>query len=352
MFISFGYLTKKSLLFIAVPIAMFVRILLVYNVTKKNNLFYHSFLKYLGRSINGILWFAVERRITSNKIEEQDTVLATPDQNVPQQNDPDILNKEKFKRKRCAFSEYRLDYYSKNKIKQISNCTKTFLLILVCILDFVSVICNRIVVKKKFYSEYSSGLVSLITIRLFLMAILSQLILKNTKIYSHHFLSIIVILITVITINIFSIIETENIKVYFSQLGLMILPELFLSIMYVCGAKYLSITKGNIYKLLFYDGIIGMILMTLLQAVTYFISCGLIKNYFDTNTNCDNYERNLNGMIESFGFGKLLNAISLLLVLVSFCEIWFIWLLIFNFSVNHFGAIYSIPLFFTYFTFK
>ena len=56
-------------------------------------------------------------------------------------------------------------------------------------------------------------------------------------------------------------------------------------------------------------------------------------------------------MIESFGFGNFLDGISFLLILMNFYEIWAKWLLIFNFSVNHYGAICAIPLIFI-FTFK
>ena len=51
-------------------------------------------------------------------------------------------------------------------------------------------------------------------------------------------------------------------------------------------------------------------------------------------------------MINNFGFGQFEGFFTLLSILVNFLEMWSIWLLIFKFSVNHFGAICSIPLFF------
>ena len=88
--------------------------------------------------------------------------------------------------------------------------------------------------------------------------------------YSHQILSIIVILIAVIYANIYSpTVDPIKNEHFFRKLGLLLLPELLYSLMYVFGAKYLSITKGNnIYKFLFIDGIMGIILSILLQFIS------------------------------------------------------------------------------------
>ena len=88
MFISFGNLTKKSILFVVVPIAMLLRVILV-TLKKENNMFYHGFLRFLGRSFNGFLWLAIEKNFISKKIEKQDikgSKLVDPDKNTPKQN--------------------------------------------------------------------------------------------------------------------------------------------------------------------------------------------------------------------------------------------------------------------------
>ena len=263
MFITFGYLTKKCLLFLIVPIAMFLRIML-FIFTKEKNIFYHGFLRFLARSINVVLWYVVVKRTSSNKIRKQDnrdTKLVDNDKEIVFRNNSDILIKDDSNGRNRFQSQYELNCNEIKKMEKISNRKKTGLLILVCFLDFVSVTCNEIVERKKSYNQSSGGLIFLtLAARLVIMAFLSYFIIKNTKMYSHHYLSIIILLLVVVLINIFSIItEKKNNNNYFSKLGLMILPELLFSIMYVCGAKYLSITKGNIYKLLFFDGIIGMI---------------------------------------------------------------------------------------------
>ena len=70
MFISFGNLTKKSILFVVVPIAMLLRVKLV-ALKKENNMFYHGFLRFLGRSFNGFLWLAIEKILYQIKLKNK-----------------------------------------------------------------------------------------------------------------------------------------------------------------------------------------------------------------------------------------------------------------------------------------
>ena len=101
----------------------------------------------------------------------------------------------------------------------------------------------------------------------------------------------------------------------------MILPELLFSVMYVFGAKYLSISKGNIFKLLLIEGIMGMILSILLQIIAYFfIPCKSIQEsrfFIGKVPFCDNDpEHRIKTMIkifdfEEFGVRNLINYCSI-----------------------------------------
>ena len=351
MFISCGYFTKKCLLFLVVPVAIIIRLMLA-NFKGENNVFYQGFVQFFGKSINGILWLVVERSITSKKIEkldDRDTMLVINDQNNSAQDNDDILNENENEPNRIRFeSQHELNCKKIKKMENKRNCKKICFLIVICILDFFSVVCDTVTVKIKSYSEYSCGLIFLIlAARLFEVAIFASFMIKNNKMYSHHYLSIIILIMVVIAINIFSIFKEENNnKNYFLKLGLMLIPEVLFSITYVCYAKYLNITEGNVYKLLFINGIIGIILLILLQIVVYFfLPCNLVNKFF-YEANCDNMNKNLSGMIKSFGFGNFLDIISVLLILINFCEICSKWLLVFNFSLNHLSAICSIPLIF------
>ena len=96
MFISFGYLTKKCILFIVVPLAMFLRVILPH-LKEENNMFYYGFLRFLGRALNGFLWVKYEKNLVSNKLNRQynkETKLVDPDQNVLTQDYQDTLCKD------------------------------------------------------------------------------------------------------------------------------------------------------------------------------------------------------------------------------------------------------------------
>ena len=352
MFISFGHLTTKSLLILAVPILIFFRRFLSDSIKleKANNMFYTGFIRFLGRSLNGILWIILKKTTASDKKENQDNKV-TIDQNIPTH--IDILDNNESK-KYSVYLQYELNYNIKMKK---NNFKEIFLLMLVCFLDFFTITYKTIIKKISFNKKHPVSLLTLtVVIRLFSIAFLSHLMIKNLKMYSHHYLSVIIILIVVIAIHIISIF-TKDYVYYLKKLGIMIIPELLYSVIYVCGAKYLSITKENIYKLLFIDGINGMILSILLQIISYFfIPCIKIQDndfFADDTFSCDENAKFKTMMkifpFENFGYLNLIY--SVLLILVTFCEMWLLWLLIISFSVNHYAAVHPIPLFF-YFIIK
>ena len=343
MLISFGYLTKKSFLLLAVPVIMYIRRLIVEKIT--DNMFYPVFIQFLSRIITGILWAITKKLNVPNEKEKQEKknkILINFDKSFLTQNNPN-KSYENESNRHSAYSECKKDYnkqIKKYKLKKIS------LLISVCFLDFISISCNTIVRKLKLFKERPIFLISFtVVIRIFVIGLLSYFIIKHIKMYSHHYLSAIIILLVVIITHIISKF-TEDYKDYFPKLGLMILPELLFSIMYVCGAKYLSITSGNINKFLFIDGIIGIILSILIQTISYWlIKCENSQNKVFSN-NCYCEDDKLKIMFNNFNVNKFNVLYSIALILLTFFETWLIWELILNFSVNHYAAIHPIPLFF------
>ena len=356
MFISFGYLSKKSLLFLILPVVMIIRYIISDKTKPKIKcIFYPCFIKFLCCSISGILWI-LDKIINKSKkkvIEDnKDKILLILEQNAPLENNKDVLNEnestEKVNKYSNIYNLYESHYCEKIKKEKINNLKKICFLILIYFLDFISVSYQTIIKKTKYNKNPSGGQITLSSAaRLFTIAILSHIIIKNTKMYGHHYLSAIIILMILIIIIIFSCLtEKENNKNYFSKMGLMILQELLFSIMYVCGEKYLSISEGNIYKFLFIDGIVGMILSILLQVISYsFIKCNSIEQFFegDIKEYCDK-NNHLNTMVKNLGYQEFGGFYAIPNIIALFFDIWLLWLVIFNFSANHFGAIYSIPL--------
>ena len=361
MFISFGYLTKKSLIFLVLPVIMVIRYYLTEKTLKNiTNMFYPCFVKFLCCSINGIVLLAVKITTISKKKEikdNKDKILLILDKDIPIENNQERLLVDEQKKENNKYTNiyslYESSYYEKIKFEKQNKRKKICFLILVCILDFISVSYQTIMGKTIYFKESSKGLTTLTSAsRLFAIAILSHLIIKNTKMYSHHYLSAIIIFIVLIAIIIFSLFtETKYKENYFSKFGLMILQELLFSSMYVCGEKYLSISEGNINKFLFIDGIIGMILSILFQIVSnYFITCSSINQFFDKSLEnyCDS--DHLKTILENLSFKKFGGVVAILNILALFFDIWLLWLVILKFSAIHFGAIYPIPLFYRWFS--
>ena len=350
MFISFGQLTKKSLLFLFLPIVWLIRIILIQLSGEDRDLFYKGFLVFLGKSFHGILWSILEKATESTKKEKKDnkdTKFIINNESVSSRNNSELLDENESKDSFSFSTQYELNYYEKRKKEKKNNLKNNFILILSCILNFFHLTYSMIKYKTKYYQQRSNGLISLdVAAALFAFALFSHFILKNSKMYRHHYLSAIIMLIVVITTNIFSLITKEKFNEnYFTKMGFLILSRLLFSLAYVCGTKYLYISKGNIYQLLFFEGIIGIILSILLQIVVLFtIPCNSIKDIFPENKEknyCDNINR-LNTMFKTFDSDIFKITTSVLLIIVHFLENWLIWLLIYNYSVNHFGAIWSI----------
>ena len=129
----------------------------------------------------------------------------------------------------------------------------------------------------------------------------------------------------------------------------MILPHIFYCFKDACGAIYLIKSQGIIYKLIFINGIIGLILSGILQFILSLFNCNDIKDFLnkDEDKVCDGDK--IKTIIVNFkSFGDFGSYISILLIIFYMAKYIFKWLLIFYFSLNHYAAIYTIPTLFKY----
>ena len=121
------------------------------------------------------------------------------------------------------------------------------------------------------------------------LALFSNLILKE-KLYKHHYLSIIIIMI----LNVLSNINTEkfsaeNFKSNYINIIMIIISQILFELSYVLY-KYYMIKKYIItYEIMFYEGIIELILyiITLIITTIYFKN---IDNFWDYYNNLDTKE--------------------------------------------------------------
>lgn len=115
MFISFGEINKKWILFLIVPSLFSLRLFLETNMKKKSkNLFFSGFIRFFARSLNSIMWIILYRSILlKNKKQE---IISIGKEDI-QQNKPKE-NKSQYDRKRKRFTK-TTKFHGNAKVIQI-----------------------------------------------------------------------------------------------------------------------------------------------------------------------------------------------------------------------------------------
>ena len=365
MLISFGSLKIKWLLLLIVPSFIFFCNITEYASDCDRNFFFYAFLRFFSRSLNFILWIILNKSLSypKNTENENDEINKKEEiKEIKEKSDNNNINNISSENRSVSIdsgnefiSEYKL-YKKKMTMKKKMEQYKQYndnkkLLFLTAILDFIATtikyICNNIELRR----HVSGGLTVLSSCsRLLLIILLSHFLIKNEKLKRHQYFSAIIILIIIIIISVLSLIfEEENNNDYFIKLVLMIVPEFLYIFVYICGAIYLSKSQGNIYKMVFFNGITGLILSVILQIILSFFNCDHYEIYFNNNKYdfCDNGK--IKTILENFksfqNFGEFYTFFS---IIFNFVEIVSIWLLIYYYSINHFASVYIIPSFFDF----
>ena len=186
-----------------------------------------------------------------------------------------------------------------------------------------------------------------ICFRIILIFIFSLLFLYLDKPYRHQLLSLLLIIIFVIIADFIEILlkiqsNTDNLWI---NILISFTQELFFSLDNVIGAKYLLISNGNVYQLLFFNGLFGIIIIIIISLLTEKIHCSSIKldeDFCEDNKNL----KNLFGFDQKDITENLLKfVISLIL---SIIEMACTWLLIFYKTVNHLSVACAIHLIFRF----
>ena len=359
MFISFGAVNLRWLLFLLVPtLIFFCNFIESYSKSDKN-LFFFAFLRFFSRSLSFILWLILYKSVSFQKnIKKEEENFQRkeedPDELLLSNINNNLSEDNSIARSKTYVSEYIL-YKKKleNKNKDILKKYKAnnIIILYTAILDFVSTTVKYIFGNIKYIQNISGGLNVLSSCaRLALMTSLSYFLISNQKLKKHQYFSAIIILFVVIIISILSFFmeDKESNNNYWIKLILMSIPEILYCFMYISGAYYLVKTQGNIYKLVFFNGIIGLTLSFIFQIIISFFSCGHIKTFFADESIICNKEK-IKIFFQNFtSFQNFGGVLTFLLIIVNFAEIISIWLLIYYFSITHFAAVFIIPSFFEF----
>ena len=362
--IKFGLINNKWFLFLLVPTLIYIGRKLEENLNSSKNLFYTQFLKFFSRSFSCILWIILYKSINKEKKDskinsrintealfppsECDSQSFKSDKNDNNENTPKITTS--FISQKDLY-EIRMEEREKNLKIELSRKERInyLILILSCIIDFIGSNAKYSFKYIKYRKFVSGGLKILSScVRLVVFAILSYFLLGYKKLEKHHYFSATIIGIVVILIFVLSIFleDKKYNNYYLLKIIFLFSPEILYCFIYTCGAIYLIRTQGNIYKLVFFNAIIGLFLSIIFQIIlTTRFKCSDLKKYFVNDFDFCNGEKIENILENLKSFKDFGGVLGIFLFVNKFFEIYSIWLLIYYFSVNHFASVYILPSF-------
>ena len=344
MFITFGKCNLKKFIFLSVPLIKIIRESALFSKAfyTMNNIIMQYLFLCMAKLANAIFWFIILKKtkffqkLDNVKVEENIGLFKKQDE-----------EDSELKKSLTGLSQKELNINEQENKKEKKICKEFFILILSSLLDFISSLTylvsyasisnNNSENTSTQDNSQSENMINLIPFRIIcritLMYILSLIILYSNRPHRHQILSIILIIIFLIFANIIEIFlgiikKEKYILIHFI---ISFLQEFLFCLDYVVGAKYLSISKGNLYKLLFAKGLFGIIGITIIHFLTGFIHCSdlylngkycvkdNLKYFYDLNM--DKIDLKLYKLITS--------------LILSIIELACTWLLIFYQTVNH-----------------
>ena len=323
MFITLGKLNKKMIFFIILHVFNLTNEL-CYNLNDKRSYFISTSLYFLSLTFNGIFWLVKSHSLKFiNKKNIDKELISNNDTNLPEFQKV-ILKEQKE--------------LNKKKWNQI----KLFIFVVsYCIISK----CFSIYIKTSKQYIYRIGGIIVICyffeiISLFLF---SYLFIKIIRIYKHHYVSLIIIFLTLIIVNASSYFRNEfqDIRKESIIFNIMLLiSNIITSLEYVLGGLYLNKTEGNIFKLCFCIGIFGFLFLIIIQFI-YSISSLNYEDIFDNfdEENKNKISINFLEFLVNFELKDLLSFLKMIINCILYYSQWYI---IYNFSPNHLGAIESI----------
>jgi len=348
MFITFGTCNLKKIIFFSVPLIKLIRESALFSKAfyGVNNIIMQYLFLCVAKLANVIFWFIL---IKKTKISQKFHNVQN-EENIrfyKEQDEEDGEKRNNIKNSLTGFSQKELNRNEQENKRKKKICKELFILILSSLLDFISSLTylvsyasisnNNSENTSTQDNSQSENMINLIPFRIIcritLMYILSLIILYSNRPHRHQILSIILIIIFLIFANIIEIFlgiikKEKYILIHFI---ISFLQEFLFCLDYVVGAKYLSISKGNLYKLLFAKGLFGIIGITIIHFLIGFIHCSdlYLKEKYCVEDNLKYfYDLNIDKIdIKVF---KLITSLIL-----SIVELACTWLLIFYQTVNH-----------------
>ena len=184
----------------------------------------------------------------------------------------DIKSDYNFKKKNNQNSSNTIELEYNNQYEEISYDKYKYIFI-TSIIDFITTI-----LLFKFYHNIEFK-INVWIFDVFFLCIFSKLILK-TKIYAHHYISMILIILTGISLDIILKKYHNFIENLLPNL-IKFLCEIFLSLSIVINKFTMEVKFCSIFEICFYQGIIGVFLYLILLLISKYVLSEEIKFIFN-----------------------------------------------------------------------
>ena len=368
MLISVGKINFKKYLFLFVPI-----IKLITEISSLKSKFYgvpNILIQYIflctAKFANVIFWFILEKNIKFKRpIDRENNIKNDNIDFIIERGESkeEIEEIKKTSSKTSGLSQKQINLFEIEKKKKQKFYKELGLLIFASLIDIISNISYLFSYASISYEKIDNSttsnnmntnndnkdnIINIIPFRLFIRILIFFLLSLSFFYYDrphrHQYISLLIIVITILFADFLEIlmkIQKNSEHIWF-HLFLTLIQEFFFCLYNILGAKYLSISDSNVYKLLFFNGLFGILMMIVLHFTAKLIRCESLN--IDEKF-CEKYK--LKNFYNFTLFDKrLLRLIpSLLLTII---EMAFTWLLIFYQTANHLAVAYSIHLSFRF----
>ena len=326
MFISLGYLSKKMLIPLLIPILYSIRHRLsddfdkkIYGESKHRPVFLNTFLISIGYSINFFLFIIEYKRSKSGRKKTQENHF----------NNQLIIEKEKMQKKQKKF--------------------QIIFLVLLPLFNFFNFLSYDIssIFKPKEYNKNYFYTIS-IPIYFIITALMSYLYLNN-KFYLHQKTSMIISpLLSLILLAFLIILNNgdKNNNTLYSVLFLVqcLALKSLRYVLYVFGKVFMDKMFVTHIKLMTFLGLFGILFSLIANGISFFIDLKFIENpnlndYFVIQNDFKRFKN----IFDDWGNYKKYDLMVLILIIILwFGENFITWFCIYTFSPNHFTTYASI----------
>ena len=400
MLISLGKINFKKYLFLFVPI-----IKLITEISGLKNKFYkvpNILIQYLflciAKFFNVIFWFILEKNIKIKRAIKEENYIKKENIDIIKESRDNKEDIEEIKRiysktSSKGLSQKEIDLFEIEKKKKKKFYKEIIFLIFISLIDIISnisylvsyayishenkknynnseknntnsnileeILINYILSNStdnstvnnitKEHEENNDNIINIIpfriSVRIAIFFLLSLLFFYYDRPHRHQIISLLIIIITILFAGFLEILLNiqKNCHDIWIHLFITLIQEFFFCLYNILGSKYLTTSNSNAYKLLFFNGLFGILMMIVLHFTMENIHCvdlhiddkfcnkyGTLKNFYTFSL----FDRRLKRLIPS--------------LLLTIIEMACTWLLIFNQTANHLAVAYSIHLAFRF----